>query len=374
MPATLTRSADGSVPVVPIFNATCDDDVKSARDYLASIEKRVELYGPASARNPDARKNVTALMQEARNVRDAVFARHATGMYKILTENCSKHLRVVELVYAAAEKFPGLLPSRRQIDEERALQRQSAKEGREIDQGLFLSHVFADETCGNHLIHAMLRPKKEAEEKLAEFKRTGFVDLGAASARREGFVGEVTLTNSKFLNAEDDVATGALETAVDLVLLDDQIKVGVLRGGTVEHPKYRGKRVFNSGINLTHLYYGRISFLEFLLERELGLVNKMYRGLWLSDFYHELLECFVEKPWLAVVDQFAIGGGCQILCVMDRVIAEPGSYFNLPASKEGFIPGVANLRFPRLVGIQQARHGIFFEKAFPAESPEGGMI
>jgi thioesterase DpgC len=374
MQTKIARGEDNPLPVAPVFNATLEDDARSARGYIAAIEERVALHGPVGERNPDARKNVAALLREAGNVRDAFFARHATEMYAILTANRSKHLRVAELVYNAAEKFPGLLPPRRQIDQERALQRQSMKEGREIDQGLFLSHVLADEACGNHLIHAMLRPKKEALEKLAEFKRAGFVDLGAATVRRKGFVGEVNLTNSKFLNAEDDVSIAALETAADLVLLDDQIKVGVLRGGKVDHPKYRGKNVFNSGINLTHLYYGRISLVEFLMERELGLVNKMYRGHWRSDFYHELLECFVEKPWLAVVDQFAIGGGCQILCVMDRVIAEPGSYFNLPASKEGFIPGVSNLRFPRLVGIQLARHGIFFERAFPAETPEGGMI
>ena len=45
-----------------------------------------------------------------------------------------------------------------------------------------------------------------------------------------------------------------------------------------------------------------------------------------------------------VVESFAIGGGCQLLCVMDRVIAEPGSYFNLPASKEGFIANVEHER------------------------------
>jgi (3,5-dihydroxyphenyl)acetyl-CoA 1,2-dioxygenase len=56
------------------------------------------------------------------------------------------------------------------------------------------------------------------------------------------------------------------------------------------------------------------------------------------------------------------------------VIAEPDTYFNLPASKEGFIPGSANLRLPRLVGIQSARHGIFFEKTFKAGAPEGMMI
>ena len=59
---------------------------------------------------------------------------------------------------------------------------------------------------------------------------------------------------------------------------------------------------------------------------------------------------------------------------MDRVIAEPDTYFNLPASKEGFIPGSANLRLPRLVGIQKARHGIFFEKKFYAGTPDGMMI
>ena len=51
-----------------------------------------------------------------------------------------------------------------------------------------------------------------------------------------------------------------------------------------------------------------------------------------------------------------------------------GAYFNLPASKEGFIPGAANLRLPRLVGIKLAREGIFFERVFHADTPEGRRI
>jgi thioesterase DpgC len=181
------------------------------------------------------------------------------------------------------------------------------------------------------------------------------------------------LTNPKFLNAEDDRATAALETAVDLVLLDDAIEVGVLRGGTVQHPKHAGRRIFNAGLNLTHLYYGQISF-TFFIERELGLLHKIYRGHWRAESYDEQFEDYVEKPWVAAVEAFAIGGGCQLLCVMDRVLAEQGSYFNLPASKEGFIPGAANLRLPRLVGIKLAREGIFFERVFHADTPEGRMI
>jgi thioesterase DpgC len=132
--------------------------------------------------------------------------------------------------------------------------------------------------------------------------------------------------------------------------------------------------VFNSGINLTHLFYGQISFIEFFIERELGLVHKFYRGLWTSTSYSEQFEDYHEKPWLAAVEAFAIGGGCQILCVMDRVIAEPGTYFTLPASKEGFIPGCANLRFPRVVGMQLARQAIFFERPFHVGTPEGMLI
>ena len=290
-----------------------------------------------------------------------------------MTGRGARALRVSELLAAASSRYPALLPTPEVIKQERALMKQIAKEGHEVDQGLFLAQILADERCGMHLIHAMLKPKREALEKLAEFRRTGFADLGLAKVERKGKVGHVTLSNLKFLNAEDDRTTVALETAADLVLLDEAIEVGVLRGATVEHPKYAGRRIFNAGLNLTHLYYGQISF-EFFMERELGLLHKMFRGHWRSESYDEQYEDYVEKPWVAAVEAFAIGGGCQLLCIMDRVIAERGSYFNLPASKEGFIPGAANLRLPRLVGIKLARDAIFFERVFHADTPEGRMI
>ncbi len=348
------------LPAPPSFNATLAQDAKTAAEFFAAA----------------ARSGYTGAESKAylRTVREAFFRRHAVAMYADLTANYARPLRVAELVYAAADRFPGLLPTRAQNAAERALKRQSAKEGREIDQGQFIAHVLADAKAGNHLIHAMLLPKREATERIAEFRRTGFADLGAATVERKGNVGQVCLTNPKFINAEDDIAMAALETGVDIVLLDEQIEVGVLRGGVLDHPKYAGRRVFNAGINLTHLYYGQISFVEFILERELGLLNKIYRGHTRPGYWDAEIEDYAEKPWLAVVEAFAIGGGCQLLCVMDRVIAEPDAYFNLPASKEGFIPGSANLRLPRLVGIQKARHGIFFEKKFHAGTPEGMMI
>jgi thioesterase DpgC len=63
-----------------------------------------------------------------------------------------------------------------------------------------------------------------------------------------------------------------------------------------------------------------------------------------------------------------------MLLVLDRVIAERGSYFNLPARKEGIIPGVANLRLPRFVGERATRQGIFFNRDFAADGPAGHLL
>jgi thioesterase DpgC len=183
------------------------------------------------------------------------------------------------------------------------------------------------------------------------------------------------LKNLDCLNAEDDASSANLEVAVDLVLLDPDIDVGVLRGAPMTHPKHAGRRIFGSGINLTDLYYGKISLVEFMLERELGCVSKMFRGLSPETAsLGDLEQGGTEKPFLAAVESWAIGGACQWLLVMDAVVAERGSYFNLPARKEGIIPGCAPLRLPRFIGDRAARQAIFFNREFPADSAEGRLL
>jgi thioesterase DpgC len=132
------------------------------------------------------------------------------------------------------------------------------------------------------------------------------------------------------------------------VLLDDEIEVGVLRGGVVEHERYAGRRVFGAGLNLTHLYRGKISYLFFPV-RDLGLVHKVYRGL---------SEPQVEKLWISAAETYAIGGACQLLLTTDHIIAEQTCRCTLPARNEGIIPGAANLRLPRFVGDRRARQAI----------------
>ena len=185
----------------------------------------------------------------------------------------------------------------------------------------------------------------------------------------------MTQIHPRFLNAEDGATLDGAEICVDLALLDPATEIAVMRGGVVEHPKYEGRRVFGAGINLTHLYRGKIPFVWYL-QRDLGYVNKIYRGLAVADDAppDEFGGRSIEKPWVAAVEAFAIGGHCQALLVMDYVLAEKDAYLTLPARKEGIIPGAANMRLPRFVGDRLTRQAIQYERRLECDSPEGRLI
>jgi thioesterase DpgC len=306
----------------------------------------------------------------------AFFEKNRLPLYRALTSELSKRLRVDELVWEAAERWPGLLPSHSQVQEENdRLQRD--KLGREVLQGIFVGQVLSEEESGKHLLQSMSLPTKEATMQVDAFVRSGSVNLATASVAADKDAGWITFECPDYLNAEDLETVHDFETAVDLVLLHPGLKLGILRGGRVSHPKYAGRRIFSSGINLTKLYHGKIPFL-FYLVRDLGVVHKIFRGLSESPPTRSRppseIETTLEKLWLAVVDGFAIGGGCQILLVVDYVIAEEGAYFNLPARKEGIIPGAANLRLPRFLGERLARQAILFDKKFSVDSEEAAGL
>lgn len=294
-------------------------------------------------------------------------------LFDEVTDGGRRELRCAETVYAAAEGSRGALPTRSEIEEERT-HVQKEKRGLEIRQGEFFSAVLDDAHRGGALIRAMGRPRPDSLAQIEGYRSSGHADLGTAEVRRRNGIGWITLKNLACLNAEDDRSTAALEVAVDLVLLDPSTHAGVLRGAPMVHPKHQGRRIFGSGINLTDLYHGKISVVEFMLERELGCVSKMYRGLSPEGEGGSGEEGRQEKPFLAAVESWAIGGACQWLLVMDAVVAERGAFFNLPARKEGIIPGCANLRLPRMVGERLAREAIFLNRDFPADSPEGRLL
>ena len=313
------------------------------------------------------------ILGTAREQRERFLAVHAEALYDKLTRNRSQFIRLEDLVFAAATAVPGLTPTAAQVAAEAELL-QRDKDGVEIDQGIFLAHVLASETAGRHLCHAMLLPRPESAELLKKFETDGRLDLGPALVERRGKATFLTAKNPRFLNAEDDSTLDAMEIAVDLAILDPGSDVAVLRGGAVDHPKYAGRRLFGAGINLTQLYRGKIPFVWFL-KRDLGFVHKFFRGVARPEAIPDDVHgTGIEKPWIAALDGFAIGGHCQILLTMDYVLAASDAFMTLPARKEGIIPGAANLRMPRFTGDRIARQAIQYERRLECDSPEGRLM
>ena len=338
------------VPVKP-FGVDYDADVEGFVEYLRT--------------NPDK--------QAAREARWTFLRAHARTLYDRLTDNRRKFVRIERLAYEAPALVPGLVPTRAEVDAE-SEKRQADKDGVEIDQGILFNQFLADPECGRHLVHAMLLPREESAEALAKFRRDGRLDLGTARVERQGKAAVLLLSNKRFLNAEDNATQPATEIGADVCILDPDSQVAVLRGDVVPEGKYAGRRVFNAGINLTHIYYGKIPFLWFLI-RDLGFVNKMFRGLAKPDVSpDEVSGDSIEKLWIAAVETFAIGGGCQILLATDFNIAARDAYMTLPARKEGIIPAMANLRMARFTGDRIARQAIMYERRIDCDSKTGRLV
>jgi thioesterase DpgC len=349
-------------------------DRRAFSNFWLQSARLVDLLPPAHRRDGREQAAARRIVETARKTREGFLRCHVEGIYDSLTAAGSRHVRIEKLVVAAADAVPGLVPREQDLAaEDGRLQRD--RSGVEIDQGLFVAAVLANPRTGLHLCHAMLLPRPESVELLDRFRCEGVVELAGASVRRNGRACVVTYVHPRFLNAEDQGTLDAMEICVDLALLDDAADVVVLRGAQVEHPKYRGRRIFGAGINLTHLYHGRIPFIWYL-QRDLGYVNKIYRGLAVADDAppDECGGATIEKLWIAAVEGFAIGGHCQVLLVCDYVIAEDAAYLTLPARKEGIIPGAANLRLPRFTGDRIARQAILYGRRIECASPEGRLI
>jgi thioesterase DpgC len=382
-PAAAPADLPTGVLPKPAVDAWLAREPKTTSDLVGDRERYSEFWRGAdrliatlprkSARDPAQARAAQAVTRRARDGRGRFLRAHAEEVYAALTQKMTRFVRVEELLFAAADGFPGLAPTRDQIAAE-ADTIQRDKDALEIDQGLMISHILGREQAGLHLCHAMLLPHPRAQEALANLMANGVLDLGAVRLERHGRAIHLIMSNPRYLNAEDQTTIDAMEIGVDVAILDPATDIAVLRGGAVDHPKYGGRRVFGSGINLTHLYRGKIPFVWFL-QRELGFVHKFLRGVArpevLPDDVHGV---GIEKPWVAAVESFAIGGHCQILLTMDYVLAAQDAFLTLPARKEGIVPGAANLRLPRFTGDRIARQAIQYERKLVCDSPEGRLI
>src|SRR4029079_6514244 len=247
------KSAGAWIKALPRVAGSLKRDAAAAAKFWRAGDVLLAKLPKKARRTQEQQSAAEVILAACRRHREDFLKKHADAIYRRLTKNLSVFRRVDELTYDVATLVPGLTPTRKQVNADSMLM-QSEKDGIEIDQGIFLAHTLALPEAGMHLCEAMLRPKQKSIARVDEFVRNGVIDFGPARVERQGTAAVVTVQNPRFLNAEDDDTLGDTETATDIAILDPLSEICVLRGGVVDHPKYKGRKILSSGTNLTHIY------------------------------------------------------------------------------------------------------------------------
>ena len=91
--------------------------------------------------------------------------------------------------------------------------------------------------------------------------------------------------------------------------------------------------------------------------------DMMVLGHKLMNFMEEM-----EKPIIAAVNGFALGGGCELSMACDFRIASEKAKFGQPETGLGIIPGFGGTqRLPRLVGRAMAKYLLFTSEVIGAD-------
>lgn len=108
-------------------------------------------------------------------------------------------------------------------------------------------------------------------------------------------------------------------------------------------------RMFSAGVDITEHTHE-------LMERMLTAFHGIFR-----------LMADGEIPTVAVVQGHALGGGCELACFCDLIVAAQGVKFGQPEIAVGVFPPVAAALFPHLIGGRKAAELILTGEAIAAE-------
>lgn len=149
----------------------------------------------------------------------------------------------------------------------------------------------------------------------------------------DGGIATIRLNRPEAMNAIDPETRAELHEAWRRLREDDSIRVAILTG--------TGERAFCAGADLKKTMPPKESFAAGSIGR--GHADHMLAGM----------EC--DKPLIAAVNGFALGGGLELALACDIRIASSNARFGLSEVRVGSIPGAGgSARLPRMIGHSTA--------------------
>ncbi len=162
---------------------------------------------------------------------------------------------------------------------------------------------------------------------------------------QDGSIATLLINRPKALNALNAETLGELEQAVALLEQDNNVKVVILAGA--------GDKAFVAGADIAFMQ--NLNALEAKNFAAMG--QKVFAKIENST-----------KIFIAAINGFALGGGCELAMSCDMRIASEKAKFGQPEVGLGIIPGFAGTqRLPRLVGKGIAKELIYTADIIGAE-------
>ena len=171
------------------------------------------------------------------------------------------------------------------------------------------------------------------------------MELKNVLLEKEGHLAIVTINRPKALNALNSETLKDLDTVIEDLENDNNIYAVILTGA--------GEKSFVAGADIAEMKD---------LNQEEGqafgaLGNKVFRRL--ED---------LNKPVIAAIQGFALGGGCEISMACDIRIASEKAVFGQPEVGLGITPGFGGTqRLARIVGLGKAKEIIYTAQNIKAD-------
>ena len=161
-------------------------------------------------------------------------------------------------------------------------------------------------------------------------------------------VTQITLNRPKALNALNSQVLADLTCAFAGYQSDESQLCAVLTGA--------GEKAFAAGADIKEMHEKAAA--DFYLED--------YFSLWTSEIVKK-----TRKPWIAAVNGFALGGGCELAMMADFIIASDNAKFGQPEINLGVAPGMGgSQRLTRAIGKSKAMEMCLTGRMMGAEEAE----